>query len=283
MNNREINTKAFVERTRDSIKKRVDKVKSKGKSPKLTVIKVGDDQASNKYVANKVELGKKLGIEVEVIKFGDRCSYTAIVGAILDCSNPVIVQCPLPPHLDIDVISSYIPHEFDVDGFSLVQKGALANGNERALVPATALGVYELLKEECGDLRGKSVCIVNRSHLIGKPLSQLLTNANATVTLCHSHTENLMSHMRLADIIITGCGKRAIFNHRWIGSGAIIIDCSMAKKEGIQGVGDFDKESILDDEFSFHSDVRIASGYGHTGLLTTTFLMNNVIMCYEED
>lgn len=273
---REIDVKEFVANKKEEIKTKVSGLtKVSGETPRLVVVQLGDNEASNKYVGNKVKVGGEIGVEVEVLKL-DQNTPQWILERILENSDcPTIVQCPVPNHINLDKAIKKLNPVFDVDGFTIEQKGLLFNGSDKALVPATALGVFELLKS-ITDLEGKDVAIINRSHLIGKPLAQLLTNANATVTLCHSKSRHISFNMGNADIVVTGCGKRKIFNEHSTSRRAIVVDCSMDKEEGIVGVGDFDKESVVEGD----NDIQIASGYGATGLLTTCYLMENVVKSY---
>ena len=155
-------------------------------------------------------------------------------------------------------LATILPYQFDVDGLSEYQRYLLSINDPNALVPATAKGCIKLLKELYEDLTGKTICIVNRSDLIGKPLIQLALNENMTPIICHSKTPywRIKKYMQQSDIIITGCGKRKLFDVDDITDEYFdtmvetILDCSMAKAEGVSGVGDFNKESIL--EFKPH-------------------------------
>lgn len=269
----EINTKEIVEKWQEEIKERINKLNFK---PALNIIQIGDKEESNIYVRNKMKTGEKLGIEVNIIKH-DKASQKVIECDLEMAYCPTILQLPVEG-INVNKAMRYLSGLYDVDGFTIFQKGLLADGDHRALIPATALGVLRILKETAGLLSGKKVVIVNRSHLIGKPLMQLMLNENAYVTVCHSKTpaDELKREMKEADIVITGCGLRKVFDSSYFKDGQILIDCSMAKVEGIRGVGDMDKEDILK-----KLNVKIASGFGHTGIATVTALFDNVIKFYE--
>ena len=269
----EINTKKIVEKWQEEIKERINKLNFK---PALNIIQIGDKEESNIYVRNKMKTGEKLGIEVNIIKH-DKASQKVIECDLEMAYCPTILQLPVEG-INVNKAMRYLSGLYDVDGFTIFQKGLLADGDHRALIPATALGVLRILKETAGSLSGKKVVIVNRSHLIGKPLMQLMLNENAYVTVCHSKTpaDELKREMKEADIVITGCGLRKVFDSSYFKDGQILIDCSMAKVEGIKGVGDMDKEDILK-----KLNVKIASGFGHTGIATVTALFDNVIKFYE--
>lgn len=269
----EINTKEIVEKWQEEIKERINKLNFK---PALNIIQIGDKEESNIYVRNKMKTGEKLGIEVNIIKH-DKASQKVIECDLEMAYCPTILQLPVEG-INVNKAIRYLSGLYDVDGFTIFQKGLLADGDHRALIPATALGVLRILKETAGLLSGKKVVIVNRSHLIGKPLMQLMLNENAYVTVCHSKTpaDELKREMKEADIVITGCGLRKVFDSSYFKDGQILIDCSMAKVEGIKGVGDMDKEDILK-----KLNVKIASGFGHTGIATVTALFDNVIKFYE--
>ena len=192
--------------------------------------------------------------------------------------TPSILQLPIPEHLNAEEAMSYLDPKWDVDGLTPTQKGKLVNGDEHALEPATAKGVIRLLENEIS-LTGKRVAIVSRSPLIGQPLSQMILQRDGIPTILHSKVSDdiLRTIMKSSDVVVTGCGKRAIFDASYFNfKGQIIIDCSMARDDDIPGVGDVDKEDIL--LFSLN---KIASGYGHTGPATVLGLMDNIIKCYE--
>ena len=266
-----INTKEIAQEIKDAIRVTMPK----GVVPKLVILQVEGDKASDSYVKNKVKLGKELGIEVEhkLLK-GDisQAKLEMIIShynADRDTSG-IIVQLPLPNHLDERKALDTIDVEKDVDGLGTKQIGRLTTQNGRIMHPCTALGVINMLIN-ITELEGKDVVIVNRSNLIGKPLQIMLTNEDATVTMCHSRTKNLKEKIQNADIVITGIGKAKFFDKSYFKDGQIIIDCSMNVYEG-KLCGDVKIEDLEE------LDVLVASGTGHTGVMTVLSLMYNTLM-----
>ena len=286
----EINTKQIVQKWKEELKLEVTGLKEKGIFPKLTIIQDSQTQEEcTMYRRNKHRVAEELGIESENVIINTEGKskeeiLTLIKRELSEITNPVIVQMPFT-NINSTDIANIIPYKLDVDGLSRRQRYLLSINDRKALVPATALGCMKLLNHLYDDLTGKTICIVNRSDLIGKPLIQLALNNNMTPIVCHSKTPKwkIKRYMQQSDIIITGCGKRKLFdvdditNEYFDTMVETILDCSMAKVEGISGVGDFDKENIL--EFKPHID--IASGYNHLGTTTVVALMENTIKVYK--
>ena len=170
----EIDTLGIVNSWREELIARISNLNS---TPHLNIIQIGNNEASNKYVANKINKAKSLGISTEHIHLSEETTEDDLIRYIKECGQPTILQLPVPKHINVERVMEYLDPTVDVDGFTLVQKGLLANGDKKALVPATALGVLRILKSQI-DLCGRKAVIVNRSHLIGKPLAQLLLNEN---------------------------------------------------------------------------------------------------------
>lgn len=280
----EINTKQIVKEWKEELKLEVEKLKAKGVYPKLTIVQ--DSQTKEecaRYKKGKYSNAKELGIECEDIiietEEKDKTSILRdLMDAIKDIDNPVIVQMPFTG-ISISDLSTIIPYEYDVDGFTMEQKHLLDINDPKALVPCTAKGVMKLLEEVHEDLCGLVICIVNRSDLIGKPLFKLALHKDMTPIMCHSKTNHfdLNRYMSTSDIIITGCGRRAIFNTNQVSNVVrTIIDCSMYRGEDGK-VGDFNKEDVL----NCYPYINIASGYGHSGVTTVVALMENVIQVYK--
>lgn len=266
-----INTKEIAQEVKDAIRVTMPK----GVVPKLVILQVEGDKASDSYVKNKVKLGKELGIEVEHTLLKSDISQAKLEMIISHYNadrntSGIIVQLPLPNHLDERKALDTIDVEKDVDGLGTKQIGRLNTQNGRIMHPCTALGVLNMLIN-ITDLEGKDVVIVNRSNLIGKPLQIMLTNEDATVTMCHSRTKNLKEKMQNADIVITGIGKAKFFDKSYFKDGQIIIDCSMNVYEG-KLCGDVKIEDLEE------LDVLVASGTGHTGVMTVLSLMYNTLM-----
>ena len=270
-NMRIVNTKEIAQEIKDAIRVTMPK----GVVPKLVILQVEGDKASDSYVKNKVKLGKELGIEVEHTLLKSDISQKKLE-MIIEHYNAdhntsgIIVQLPLPNHLDERKALDTIDVEKDVDGLGTKQIGRLTTQNGRVMHPCTALGVINMLIN-ITELEGKDVVIVNRSNLIGKPLQIMLTNEDATVTMCHSRTKNLKEKIQNADIVITGIGKAKFFDKSYFKDGQIIIDCSMNVYEG-KLCGDVKIEDLEE------LDVLVASGTGHTGVMTVLSLMYNTLM-----
>ena len=198
------------------------------KKPSLAVIQVGDDPASNVYVNSKAKLAKEIGYEFEHIKFDDDAKEKEIIKKIdyINDSkeiNGVIVQLPLPSHLDAHKIINHISPIKDIDGLTESNVGRLFTG-KADLVSCTPRGIMTLLKEYKVELSGKHVVIVGRSNLVGKPLISLCLNENATVTICHSKTKNLKEYTEKADILIVAVGRAKLITSDFVKNGAIVID-----------------------------------------------------------
>lgn len=255
----------------------LDEVRDAGyKDLKLSIIQVSDDPASAVYVKNKVKTAESVGIITEVVNCRVDMSLYRLRRIILRrAGDPsvtgIILQLPLPPHLqqyERDLID-LIPPEKDVDGLTTANIGLLW-ADEPCIVPATPGGIMRLLPE---DLSGKNVTIVNRSDLIGKPLTKLLLDRNATVTVCHSKTDiwSIKDNTQCADFIITAVGKPNFFNTAYISDIATWIDCGINRDENGRLCGDVDRLSA--EMF----DIGLTPVPGGVGILTTAQLMANVV------
>lgn len=275
----EINSKAVLELWEKELKTRMTVAKKVlGIGPSLIIVRVGDDPASELYVNIKVKKAEQLGIYVKVIKLDSDVDQETLNHTLEEIFQPVILQLPLPKGLNAEEAISYIDPEVDVAGLTIEQKGLLSAGNLNAYEPATAKGVIRLIESETS-ISGKKVAIISRSELIGIPLSKMVIDRDGYPVVMHSKVPlmNLLDEIKNADIVVTGCGKRGIFDSRHFRKhGQIIIDCSMAKVDGLDGVGDVNKGCIL-----LRTENKIASGYGHTGPATILGLMDNVIKHYE--
>ena len=189
-----------------------------------------------------------------------------------------MLQLPIPKHLDEKILINKIPQYKDVDGLPDLNMGMLVNGHPYAIVPATAMGVYQIISHvlETGDLTGVDVTVVNRSQLIGKPLQALLTNHNATVTLCHSRTDNLQNHTSRSHVVVTGIGKSKYFDSYYFSDYQMLIDCGINRDENGKLCGDIDTDEVQE-----VYKVHITPVPGGVGILTTACLMLSVIQCYN--
>ena len=246
--------------------------------PVLAVIQVEGDSASDRYIRNKIKLGEELRIEVRHILLNNDVEQVEVLELIDELNddrnvNGIILQLPIPDHLNKRLLLDRIDPEKDVDGLGAQQIGWLGTNNDKALVPCTAKGVMNLINANTDDINGLDIVVVNCSYLIGIPLQTMLRD-RATVTICHELTEDLQEKMRAADIVITGIGQAKYFDRSYTSNGQIIIDCSMNFDEDGKLVGDYDLESLKG------MDVLIASGSGHTGPLTVLSLMYNTVQAF---
>ena len=260
------------------VKKQIEVLPTK---PKLTIITIGEDDASKVYVHNKIKTATGLGIEVSHVKLEEDITQERAEKRIkleMEYTDAIMLQLPIPKHLDEKALINLIPQEKDVDGLTDLNMGMLVNNHPYAIVPATAMGVYQIISHvlETGDLTGVDVTVVNRSQLIGKPLQALLTNHNATVTLCHSRTDNLQNHTSRSHIVVTGIGQPKYFDSYYFSDYQMIIDCGMNRDEENKLCGDVDIEQVQEE-----LKVHVTLTPGGTGILTTACLMLSVIQCYN--
>ena len=270
-----INSKEIIANEKAKLINIVKKLKQQ---PVLAVIQVAGDSASDKYVNNKKKLGAEIGIEVRHILLDHNVTQVEVQYVINELNdnedvNGIILQLPIPEHLNQrELLDSICPYK-DVDGLGAYQQGWLSTKDKRALAPCTAKGVISLLDNVIEDgLVGKDICIVNCSHLIGIPLQTMLRDI-ATVTVCHRLTNDLKNKMRNADIVITGIGCAKFFDRSYVSNEQVIIDCSMNFDNG-KLCGDYDLESLKS------MDVLIASGPGHTGPFTVLSLIANTVQAH---
>ena len=261
-------------------KKQIEALPTK---PKLTIITIGHDDASEVYVRNKIKTATSLGIEVSHAKLEEDITQERAEKRIkleMEYTDAIMLQLPIPKHLDEKALINLIPQCKDVDGLTDLNMGMLVNNHPHAIVPATAMGVYKVISHvlETSDLSGVNIAVVNRSKLIGKPLQALLTNHNATVTLCHSHTDSLNHYTWNSHVVVTGVGKPKFFENTDFTYYQLIVDCGINRDEDGKLCGDVDSESLS----SFGED---GIGYtpvpGGVGILTTACLMLSVIQCYN--
>ena len=236
-----LDAKELVENKIEELKHRVNKLNRK---PKLSIIRVGDDYASGKYVANKIKRCNEVGIESEVIHFSKDVDQMTLGFEILrlnvEDTDGILLQLPLPKHLDEDYLTNLIDPKKDVDGFTIENIGKLML-NQEGNVACTPKGIMTILKENHIDLNGKDVLIINRSNIVGKPLSMLMLQENATVTIAHSKTKNLETKVWNADIVITAIGKPNFFEAKDFRPGTVIIDVSINFDENGKMCGDVKK------------------------------------------
>ena len=271
--------KELSKKIKTQLKLEVETLKNKtGKTPKLAVVLVGDDPASAIYVKNKKNACKFVGITSEV-KVLDKSTTQTELESVLSTLNSdktvngILLQLPLPNGLNERQALNCIDPQKDVDGLTTVNMGKLLT-NEQGLTPCTPTGIMELFNEYNISLDGKHVVIINRSLLVGKPLEQMLLHKNATVTICHSHTKNIASLTKNADIIVTAVGKKNFLTKNMVKKNATIIDVAIVRDEnGICGDADF-KMLVKKAEF-------ITPVPGGVGPLTIAMLLKNTIKAFK--
>ena len=274
-----IDGKKIAEKLRVELKKKIIEFKATYKSvPGLTVILIGEDPASKIYVKNKQKYAKDIGINSEVIKYPDSIDEKTVLEKISELNKDkkisgILVQLPLPKHINKKKIIDAILPEKDVDGFHPVNVGNLSSGYE-GKVPCTPLGCILLLREVEKDLKGKHAVIIGRSNLNGKPMAQLLLKENCTVTITHSKTKDLKNECKRADIIVAAVGQPKLVKGDWVKKGAIVIDVGINKTaNGLEGDVDFGEVSKV--------VKAITPVPGGVGPMTIACLLSNTIECFK--
>jgi len=246
--------------------------------PKLVVILVGDDPASKLYIQSKQKACEEVGVISETILLDSTITEEQLVLEIERLNNDptvhgILVQLPLPKHLNETLIINTISDKKDVDGFHIYNKGRLIN-NLETIVPATPLGVLTLLKEYNIEIKGKHAVVIGCSNIVGRPMAALLLNHDATVTICHRYTENLKQYTLMADIIVCAVGKPNLITADMVKEGAVIIDVGI-NRLGKKVVGDVDFENVKDKASA------ITPVPGGVGPMTIAMLLSNLLKCYQ--
>jgi len=263
----------------EQLKIRVEALKEKGVNPGLTVILVGDDPASQTYVSNKEKACARLGIHSETLRMPAETTQEELEAAIIAANeNPavhgVLVQLPLPRHLDSDKALDLIRPEKDVDGFHDINAGRLSRGLD-CVVACTPKGALHMLKTAGISIAGKEAVVIGRSNIVGKPMALLLLQENATVTVCHSRTANLAEHTRRADILVAAIGKPRFVTADMVKEGAAVIDVGINRVDG-KLCGDVDFDAVKE-KASYITPVP-----GGVGKMTIAMLMDNTVSAAEK-
>lgn len=278
MTARIIDGKSIAKELRESLAPRVAALKEQGITPGLTVIVVGDDPASAIYVRNKERACVKLGMNSQVLRFPAETTQEEILNTVRllnqdDSVHGILVQLPLPRHIDEQVVLRAIDPDKDVDGFHAMNAGRLMNG-EPGFVACTPKGVMRLLEVSGVELDGKNAVVVGRSNIVGKPMALLLLQKNCTVTIAHSHTKDLAAVTRSADILVVAVGRAGFITGDMIKPGAAVMDVGINRVDG-KVVGDVD----------FESAKEVASCItpvpGGVGAMTIAMLMENTVEAAE--
>jgi len=236
----------FSAKLRKTIKRRVSILnKTHAIIPGLAVVLVGEDPASQVYVRNKAKQTIEVGMKSVEHKLPSDTREEELLSLIDelnedDSIHGILVQLPLPAHINEDLVINAISVNKDVDGFHLINTGLLSTGSKQAVIPCTPRGSMMMLKDRLGSLSGLKAVVVGRSNIVGKPMAALLLNENCTVTIAHSRTKNLAQECRQADILIAAVGRPEMIKGEWIKPGAVVIDVGINRKEDGKLVGDVD-------------------------------------------
>lgn len=256
----------------ESLKAELDKMSEK---PTLAVILVGENPASQIYVRNKKKTAEKLGINSLSIEYPADISENELLSKIQELNNDknitaILVQLPLPEHINKNKIIDAILPQKDVDGLTPYNLGKLFSGEEPYVYPCTPKGILLLLDEYNIELDGKNIVVVGRSNLVGKPVAQMLLKRNATVTMCHSHTKNLSEITKTADIVVSAVGKNVI-GEKMLKSNCVVIDVGIFRDENGKLSGDVDFENVS------KISAYISPVPGGVGPMTIASLMLNTV------
>ncbi len=275
-----IDGKLISKRIKDELKVEVEQLKKIGIRPKLAVILVGDDKASKIYVKNKSKACEYVGIEYEEIIFDASISQEELINKIdelnkNDSITGILLQSPIPKHLNEQEAVNRIDPKKDVDGFNPVNVGKLSIG-EDTFVSCTPFGIMKLLEEYNIETEGKHAVVIGRSNIVGKPMAMCLLQKNATVTICHSKTNNLQEITKQADILISAIGKPKFVTKDFVKENAVVIDVGINRLDDGSICGDVDFENI-ESIASFITPVP-----GGVGPMTIAMLMSNVVKAAKD-
>jgi len=275
-----IDGNALSQLLRQQVSERVEQLKSKGLTAGLAVILVGDNAASQVYVRNKVKACEQVGIHSVLEKHEANLSESALLARVAALNadpniHGILVQLPLPRHIDAQKVIEAIAPDKDVDGFHVASAGALMTGLP-GYWPCTPHGCMKMLEHIGYDLRGKHAVVIGRSNIVGKPMALMLLQQNATVTVCHSATPDLKVHTLQADVVVAAVGKRNVLTADMVKPGAVILDVGMNRDDQGKLCGDVDFEDVKQ-VASFITPVP-----GGVGPMTITMLLVNTLASAEK-
>lgn len=270
-----ISGKQLAKELRENMKEEINLLKQRGITPHLTVILIGNDPASHSYVNGKKKASEEVGISSEIIKLDATITEDELLDKIQELNKDpnvhgILVQLPLPEHIDEQKVIETIDPKKDVDGFHPINVGRMMIGQDTFL-PCTPFGILKMLQSINIDMSGKHAVIIGRSNIVGKPMGQLLLNENATVTYCHSRTKDLRKYTLSADILIVAVGKEHIVDGSYIKDGAVVIDVGVNRTKEGKLTGDVDFEDAKE-KASYITPVP-----GGVGPMTITMLLENTI------
>ncbi len=274
-----IDGKKISKDIKDELKEKVAKLKQEGKTAALAVIQVGEDPASSVYVNNKKKACEYIGIESLSFHFPETITEEELLDKIKELNedekvNGILVQLPLPKHIDEDKVIKTITPEKDVDGFHPQSVGALSIG-QKGFVSCTPAGVIQLLKRSGIEIAGKECVVIGRSNIVGKPMALLLLRENGTVTIAHSKTANLKEVAKRADILVVAVGKPKMIDSSYVKEGAVVIDVGIHRNAENKLCGDVDYDDVID-----HVSA-ITPVPGGVGPMTIAMLMSNCVSSIE--
>ena len=270
-----IDGKKISQEIKDELKEKVAVLKENGTEIALAVIQIGNDPASSVYVGNKKKACEYIGIRSESYELPEETTQDELLSLIErlnkdNAINGILVQLPVPDHINEDAVIKAIAPSKDVDGFHPESVGALLIG-ERGFLPCTPAGIIELLKRSNIEIEGKECVVIGRSNIVGKPMSVLLLRENGTVTITHSKTTNLKEVCRRADILVVAIGKPKMINREYVKNGATVIDVGIHRNENGKLCGDVDYDDV------FPVAGAITPVPGGVGPMTIAMLMNNCV------
>lgn len=261
---------------RQGLQDQVEALKEKGVTPKLSVILVGNDGASQSYVRSKKKAAEKIGMISEIVHLEETATEEEVLNELNRLNNDdsvsgILVQVPLPKQVSEQKILEAINPEKDVDGFHPINIGKLYI-DEQTFVPCTPLGIMEILKHADIDLEGKNAVVIGRSHIVGQPVSKLLLQKNASVTILHSRSKDMASYLKDADVIVSAVGKPGLVTKDVVKEGAVIIDVGNTPDENGKLKGDVDYDAVKEIAGA------ITPVPGGVGPLTITMVLNNTLL-----
>ncbi|HGJ0143102.1 TPA: bifunctional methylenetetrahydrofolate dehydrogenase/methenyltetrahydrofolate cyclohydrolase FolD [Staphylococcus aureus] len=261
---------------RQGLQNQVEALKEKGFTPKLSVILVGNDGASQSYVRSKKKAAEKIGMISEIVHLEETATEEEVLNELNRLNNDdsvsgILVQVPLPKQVSEQKILEAINPDKDVDGFHPINIGKLYI-DEQTFVPCTPLGIMEILKHADIDLEGKNAVVIGRSHIVGQPVSKLLLQKNASVTILHSRSKDMASYLKDADVIVSAVGKPGLVTKDVVKEGAVIIDVGNTPDENGKLKGDVDYDAVKE------IAEAITPVPGGVGPLTITMVLNNTLL-----
>ncbi|MBL7565564.1 bifunctional methylenetetrahydrofolate dehydrogenase/methenyltetrahydrofolate cyclohydrolase FolD [Staphylococcus saccharolyticus] len=268
--------KQIAKEYRQGLKDQVEELNKQGFTPKLSVILVGNDDASQSYVKSKKKAAEEIGMISEIIHLDESTTEKEVLNELGRLNNDdsvsgILVQVPLPKQVSEQKVLEAINPDKDVDGFHPTNIGKLCI-HEQTFIPCTPLGIMEILKHSDIDLEGKNAVVIGRSHIVGQPVSKLLLQANCTVTILHSRTKNMSEYLKNADIIVSAVGKPGLVTKDVVKEGAVVIDVGNTPDENGKLKGDVDYDEVK------NVAGAITPVPGGVGPLTITMVLNNALL-----